>query len=354
MKKLKLVMITALLACMAVCTPAFANDWSIEVNGQKLNEEVKIIDGRSLIPLRAVGEALGLEVKWYSQTQVIEIKEPGDMVAFSFIDIPKNTFEAVVKPSHENKRFDLTLTGSEWHMHVKPANINGRVYVPVRLVASTFGAPVSVNNNVISVGKKFTDTGYSVKNISNLIYSENNVLAIPEEANQTTSTPTTPTTAPTQTGSTTTATSPQPTNNNAFDSIQVGLTEDGVTITEKVNQESKGLLNLVYLSINGRKVQVSEGDFFYIRNAYGMKGFKTFYDEAMFRLSLKLVDPVSALFDSDIPNVGKYARISVFEDTGSISVSGAVYASNRMGGKLLQTYTTSFTLDGKFKYSDIF
>ena len=71
MKKIKSILALTLLFLVLGCGSAMAADWTIEVNGQPIDAEVKIIEGRSLIPLRAVGEALGLEVKWNGDNQAV-------------------------------------------------------------------------------------------------------------------------------------------------------------------------------------------------------------------------------------------------------------------------------------------
>ena len=186
MKKIKLVVILTLLFLTLGCGTALANDWTIEVNGKQIEGEVKIIDGRSLIPLRAVGEALGLEVTYYDSTRVIGLEAPSyKYTAVVWIDYDDNDYEAIILglESDGTERFNLDVNG--YKMHVQPVNIDGRVYVPVRLICSSFGAPIEVTGTRISIGSIFTDTEYSVKNISDLIYSENAVLYIPEKATQT-------------------------------------------------------------------------------------------------------------------------------------------------------------------------
>lgn len=191
MKKIKLILTLTLLFLVLGCGSAMAADWTIEVNGQPIDAEVKIIEGRSLIPLRAVGEALGLEVTYYQSTKEIwlDYVEQTEGVAYVTLDWDRQSniylYNADITAYDENAKYALDV--NDFKMYVQPVNIDGRVYVPVRLICDSFGAPVKVTGNTISIGKIFTDTEYSVKKINKLIYSENNTLYIPNEANGSTS-----------------------------------------------------------------------------------------------------------------------------------------------------------------------
>ncbi len=186
MEKLKKIILLASLICILSCSSAVAADWSIEVDGQKLNTEVKVIDGRSLIPLRTVGEALGLEVKYYESTKVITLKDPDyiNLNAYITLNYEKNTYSAIVSGYDSYEKYHLNV--NDFQMYVQPVNIDGRVYVPVRLICDSFGAPVKVSNNTISIGKCFTDSENSAKKINKLVYSENAVLYVPDTTEENT------------------------------------------------------------------------------------------------------------------------------------------------------------------------
>jgi len=70
-EKIKAVLALTLLFLVLGCSSAIAAEWTIEVNNKSVDAEVKIIEGRSLIPLRAVGEALGLDVAWDGEKQAV-------------------------------------------------------------------------------------------------------------------------------------------------------------------------------------------------------------------------------------------------------------------------------------------
>ena len=66
--------IALLLSLIFICSfTAFANDTEITVivNGSKVESDVPatIVDGRTLLPVRAIFEALGMVVSWNGETQ---------------------------------------------------------------------------------------------------------------------------------------------------------------------------------------------------------------------------------------------------------------------------------------------
>ena len=70
MKKfLILIMVLALI----FATDVLADDIAVEIDGKKLQFDVSptIIDGRTIIPARAIFESLGLEVKWDEATRTV-------------------------------------------------------------------------------------------------------------------------------------------------------------------------------------------------------------------------------------------------------------------------------------------
>jgi tetratricopeptide (TPR) repeat protein len=91
-----------------VCTPAVArasSDILIVVNGLQVFSDVppQLINGRTMVPIRAVSEALGAEVTWNNSTRSVEIT--------------KNN-EVVINEVNNNKTSDLTML----KLYIKLAN----------------------------------------------------------------------------------------------------------------------------------------------------------------------------------------------------------------------------------------
>lgn len=170
MKKLTKLLLLTGLVCAFSTAPAFATNWTIEVNGNKLDTEVKEINNRTLVPLRAVGEALNLDVNYDSSTGIVTLETTNDNFSSAsiWLDKKENLYYAKVTASSDHyKQFDLNIRREERaHMNVAPVDINDRLYVPVRIVCDSFGAPVELNGSTISIGSCFTAEGKSTDKLS--------------------------------------------------------------------------------------------------------------------------------------------------------------------------------------------
>ena len=72
--KLKKVLLMLLISTFISTAVSSANeDIGITINGVKLDTDVapRITDNRTLVPVRAIFEALGVEVKWDDKTQTV-------------------------------------------------------------------------------------------------------------------------------------------------------------------------------------------------------------------------------------------------------------------------------------------
>ena len=116
----------------------------IFVDGQLLefskyeNVEPAIIDGRVLVPLRAIAENLGATVDWIPEEKLIKIKQYN------------NTVELVLDSKTALKN------GSEINLDVPAKIINGRTLVPVRFISESLSRtvewhPYNEKLNVIAI-----------------------------------------------------------------------------------------------------------------------------------------------------------------------------------------------------------
>ncbi len=101
----------------------------VEVNGQTLPAQPAAINdqGRVLVPMRAIFQALGAEVHYQAGT--ISSTRASDMVVLSL-----NSSRA-------------QINGSSVNLDVAPRLLNGTTYVPLRFVAQALGEEVSWNPN---------------------------------------------------------------------------------------------------------------------------------------------------------------------------------------------------------------
>lgn len=141
---MKKILILATLIFILASTAAFADSGiSIMINGGKIDlkgSEPYIVNSRTLVPIRFIGENLGATVDWDGQKQAALIK-----AADKNILVKVGQTEAVV---NEN-----TLT-----MEVKPELTNGRVYVPLRAIAELLNVKVDWDGNTKTVIIQSTGT----------------------------------------------------------------------------------------------------------------------------------------------------------------------------------------------------
>ncbi|MDW7674164.1 MAG: stalk domain-containing protein [Bacillota bacterium] len=83
-----------------------------------------IVDGRTLVPLRAIFEGLGAVVDWESQTKKITATKGNDKIILHI------------------GRTDVTINGQSSSLEVPAMIVNGSTMVPVRFIAESFGAEV--------------------------------------------------------------------------------------------------------------------------------------------------------------------------------------------------------------------
>ena len=105
-----------------------ADDETIMVllNGEKLtfDQPPVIMDGRTLVPLRAIFEALGAEVLWEDETKTVTAKK-----GYTVISLQIGT-KAIV------------IDGTAKELDVPAQIINSRTLVPVRAISEAFGCDV--------------------------------------------------------------------------------------------------------------------------------------------------------------------------------------------------------------------
>ena len=142
MKKM-ITMITAALMAVGMSTTAFAADVNVTVDGSYVawTDAKPFIDenDRTLVPLRPIANALGLEVSW-----------DDDKNMASFTD-GETTVEFVVG----SDEYHAFLNGYDFHMYMEmdttPVIRNSRIYAPARYLAESFQYVVGWNQTTQTV-----------------------------------------------------------------------------------------------------------------------------------------------------------------------------------------------------------
>ena len=103
----------------------------LEVNRQVIASEppAQLMNGRVMVPLRAVSEALGTPIHWDAGKRAILV----------------NTSSATV-PAAGSKRIAVWVNGNRLTLDTPPVLRNGRVLIGVRLLAEALGAQVQWNS----------------------------------------------------------------------------------------------------------------------------------------------------------------------------------------------------------------
>ena len=116
---------------------------TVKVDGQalKLDQPPVIQDGRTLVPLRAIFEALGARVQWDAEAQSVTAEKRFNNISLVIGD---------------NK---LNINGDEKTLDVPAQIIEGRTMVPVRAISEAFGAKVDWNAATGTVTVDSVQTG---------------------------------------------------------------------------------------------------------------------------------------------------------------------------------------------------
>ncbi|MBE7047066.1 MAG: copper amine oxidase N-terminal domain-containing protein [Ruminococcaceae bacterium] len=126
-KLLSVILCVSLIFSMAVSSVALASDEiNVTINGVKQNYDVMpvIVDGRTLVPMRAIFEALGAEVGWIDHSKTVTGTRNNKTVKLN-ID--------------ENIAY---INGQETILDVPASIINSRTMVPVRFISEMLGEKV--------------------------------------------------------------------------------------------------------------------------------------------------------------------------------------------------------------------
>ena len=116
-----------LIVSIILSTVAFASDEikvAIDDEYVKFDVPPQSINNRTMVPLRAIFEALGADVEWNNSTRTVTATRDDVVVKAT---IGKNV---------------IYVDGKEKTMDVAPIAISGRTLVPARFVAEAFGCAV--------------------------------------------------------------------------------------------------------------------------------------------------------------------------------------------------------------------
>ena len=117
---------------------------SLQINGSEISAEVPptIIDGRTMVPVRAIFEAVGANIDFDAETKIITARN-GD-----------TTVNMTVGANA------VTVNNKEVQLDAPAVIVNGRTLAPARFVAETFGYTVQwdAENKIVKINGKESST----------------------------------------------------------------------------------------------------------------------------------------------------------------------------------------------------
>lgn len=151
MKKITLFFVVCILFVFLSST-SFAQDYirvGLDGNLIEFDQQPIVKDGRTLVPIRAIFEAMGAIVEWNSDTKTVVATLANTTLS---IQIDSN----IMKKNTEEIRLDVAAQ-----------NVGGRVLVPVRAIAEGFGAMVQwdAKSQTVIIFNKVAFQNYSNKSI---------------------------------------------------------------------------------------------------------------------------------------------------------------------------------------------
>ena len=129
-----IIMILALAITFVCPISGYAAEIKVTLNGEQIyfDQPPVIINGRTLVPVRAIFEAMGCTVIWNGQTQMVDIATDFGMMVLSV----GNPYIAYRNETEDRSVFT----------DVPPQIINMRMMVPVRAIAECTGYNVAWDN----------------------------------------------------------------------------------------------------------------------------------------------------------------------------------------------------------------
>lgn len=165
-------LIAGMLICgmLATASPAMAKDnalnyemmpmpITVHVDGKYVPMDVEptITDGRTMLPLRAAGEAMGCTVEWDNDTRTASAYDPNSNKVIS-MQVGSNTIFAADADEFDQFADDPTsleaikfVVAHSTELDVPPTLINGRTLLPMRAFAEALDADVVWDNDLRDV-----------------------------------------------------------------------------------------------------------------------------------------------------------------------------------------------------------
>ena len=131
---------------------------TVMLNGRRLMFDVppQIMNDRTMVPMRAIFEALGADVDWYADTQTISAVATDVHRTAVYLGIGNDIMEVEtiylwIGMPEDYPRPDVFSSTIEVTLDVAPIIVNDRTLVPLRAISESFGAEVSWDEYTLTV-----------------------------------------------------------------------------------------------------------------------------------------------------------------------------------------------------------
>ena len=157
LKKILCGILSATMLTISTTVPAMASDdIKVVLNGKTLSFDVppQIINERTMVPIRAIFEALGASVDWNQETQTATAIQGNN--------------EIIVQMNNSIINYKTNGVSDSYTCDVLPQIVSDRILVPVRAIAEVSGCKVDWNGESQTV--IITDTTkLTVEDIENMV-----------------------------------------------------------------------------------------------------------------------------------------------------------------------------------------
>lgn len=183
MKKLLSILLTL---AMLIPSAVFAENDEIKVflDGEQIQFDVQPIieNDRTLVPMRAIFEALGAEVKWYNEDQIVKVYLNNEISSTALELTVGSAMMKRTRFSHTGGPGGAGVPVERIELDVPAKIISERTFVPLRAVSEAFDCDVLWDGDtktvtITSAAPVAEDTSYEEKMLSQLPQNENYIVS---------------------------------------------------------------------------------------------------------------------------------------------------------------------------------
>jgi len=171
MKKILLTASVIMVTFLSFASVMAADDISIFINGKKLITDTppRIINGRTMIPLRDVSEAIDCTVTWFAPEKRVDIYSPykGSLVLSLYVDST-----AIKQYIYDSLTGDTFIF--DYYMGPAPVIVDGKTFVPMRVIAETIGFKVKWDANTKTANLQSLKIA-TIEQAKDILYEKHNV-----------------------------------------------------------------------------------------------------------------------------------------------------------------------------------